>query len=121
MASALQTLMQNPPQMYAAMVLACVLPTYFWRALGVALGKRVDENSALFQWVKCVALATMAAVVVRLLMYPAGDLAQVTPILRYGAFGVGIAAMLLLKRSVEWGLIVGVGLVFVVKTLNIGL
>ncbi len=113
----LQTLMQNTPLFYAAMFVACVLPTYFWRGLGVAIGKKLHPESELFRWVKCVATATICAVVVRLLLYPSGDLAALPLEFRLGAFALGIISMLIFKRSVEWGLIIGVGFVFVVKSL----
>lgn len=88
-------------------VLIGFLPTEVWRSLAVIAGRRVEEGSAVFHWVKAVATALLAAVIARLLFAPAGALADVPLALRLGAVAAGVAAFLLLRRSVFAGVVTG--------------
>lgn len=88
-------------------VLIGFLPTEVWRTLAVIAGRRVEEGSALFHWVKAVATALLAAVIARLLFAPAGALAEVPLALRLGAVVAGVAGFLVVRRSVFVGVVVG--------------
>lgn len=88
-------------------VLVGFLPTEVWRSLAVIAGRRVEEGSAVFHWVKAVATALLAAVIARLLFAPAGALAEVPLALRLGAVAAGVAGFLLVRRSVFAGVVVG--------------
>ncbi|MFG1349032.1 AzlD domain-containing protein [Xanthobacter autotrophicus ATCC 700552] len=83
------------------------LPTEIWRALAALAGRRVEEGSPVFHWVKAVATALLAAVVARLLFAPAGALAAVPLLLRLGAVAGGVAGFLAFRRSVFVGVLVG--------------
>jgi branched-subunit amino acid transport protein len=83
------------------------LPTEFWRVLGVFAGKEIKEDSEVFHWVRFVAAGLVTAVVAKLLLMPQGALALVPLWGRLGAVALGIAVMLLAKRSIALGLIVG--------------
>lgn len=62
-----------------------------WRWLGVALGRDLDMNSPLFAWVRAVATALIAALIMRLTLFPAGALGKLPVGVRVGAFAVGLA------------------------------
>ncbi len=94
----------------AAMLLVILLgflPTEVWRTLAVIAGRRVEEGSAVFHWVRAVATALLAAVVARLLFAPTGALAEIPLMLRLGSVVAGVAGFLLLRRSVFAGVVVG--------------
>ncbi|MFG1371552.1 AzlD domain-containing protein [Xanthobacter oligotrophicus] len=88
-------------------LLAGFLPTEIWRSLAILAGRRVEEGSPVFHWVKAVATALLAAVVARLLFAPAGALAAVPLVLRLGAVAGGVAGFLVFRRSVFAGVLVG--------------
>lgn len=88
-------------------VLVGFLPTEVWRSLAILAGRRVEEGSPLFHWVKAVATALLAAVVARLLFAPAGVLAAMPLALRLGAVAGGVAGFVLMRRSIFAGVLVG--------------
>ncbi|MFG1344480.1 AzlD domain-containing protein [Xanthobacter autotrophicus DSM 431] len=88
-------------------ILVGFLPTEIWRSLAILFGRRVEEGSPIFHWVKAVATALLAAVVARLLFMPAGALAGVPLALRLGAVAGGVAGFAVMRRSVVAGVLVG--------------
>lgn len=88
-------------------ILLGFLPTEVWRTLAVIAGRRVEEGSAVFHWVRAVATALLAAVVARLLFAPTGALAEIPLMLRLGSVVAGVAGFLLVRRSVFAGVVVG--------------
>ena len=92
---------------YLVVVLFGFLPTEVWRVLGVLAGKGLSEDSEVFHWVRFVATALVTAVVAKLLLSPQGALAALPIGVRLSAIGIGLAAMLLARRSILIGLVVG--------------
>lgn len=78
-----------------------------WRWLGLKLGTSIDVDSELFQWVRAVATALVAGLVMRLVIFPAGALSGVSMTVRLLAFAGGIAGFYLLRRSLAAGMAVG--------------
>lgn len=92
---------------YLVVVIFGFLPTELWRSLGVLAGKGLNEDSEIFHWVRFVATALVTAVVAKLLLAPQGALALVPVWGRIGALAIGVAVMLLAKRSVVLGMLAG--------------
>lgn len=90
-----------------------------WRWVGLYLGRGVDVGSELFQWVRSVATALVAGLVMRLLLFPPGALATVGPGIRIGAFLAGIAIYFLTKRNLAAG-VAGGGAALLVAGMIIG-
>lgn len=101
---------------YLSLFLAGVLMTEMWRWLGVALGSRLAVEGAAFQWVRAVATTLVAAMVSRMLLFPAGALAGVPPGIRIGAFLGGLALYFAARRSLGAG-VVGGGLILLLAVL----
>jgi hypothetical protein len=78
-----------------------------WRWLGIVLGRGLDVDSALFSWVRAVATALIAALVMRLTLFPAGALGRLPSGLRVAAFSVGLAIFFLAGRKLAPGVIAG--------------
>jgi branched-subunit amino acid transport protein len=53
------------------------LGTYFCRAIGVLLAKKINQDSEIFRWLAAVTYAMVAALVVRMILMPIGLLATV--------------------------------------------
>ena len=56
--------------------------TYFCRAIGVLLAKRINQDSEIFRWLAAVTYAMVAALVVRMILMPLGLLATVPVLIR---------------------------------------
>lgn len=74
-----------------------------WRWLGLYIGRDLDIDGELFRWVKAVATAMVAGLVMRLLVFPAGALAALPLSLRAVAFAAGIAVFFAAGRSLIAG------------------
>ena len=58
------------------LVVVCGFATYAWRGAGVFVSGGINPNSALFSWLGCIAYATLAALISRIMFLPVGTLAQ---------------------------------------------
>jgi hypothetical protein len=87
-------------------ILAAAVVSDAWRVLGAVISTRIDEGSATYRLVKCIATALIAAIVSKLVLYPAGSLAEIAPWLRVGAPAAGFAAYLAARRSMVVGTLV---------------
>jgi branched-subunit amino acid transport protein len=58
------------------LVAACALATFAWRGAGVLVSGGINPNSALFAWLGCIAYATLAALISRIMFLPVGTLAD---------------------------------------------
>lgn len=83
------------------------LPTEMWRVLAVLAGRKVEEGSPVFHWVRAVATALLAAVVARLVFAPTGTLLGVPLTVRLVALAGGVAVFLVARRSVFAGVLAG--------------
>lgn len=90
------------------MVLVGAAGTFLWRAVGVAVASRVAQDSALFQWIGCVAYAMVAGLMIRVLLLPGGDADPAGLGARLAAFAVAIAVWAWRGKSVPAGLLAGV-------------
>lgn len=86
-----------------AIILAAAIVSDAWRWLGALVSARIDEGSATFRLVRCVATALIAAILARLVLYPTGLLAEVPAALRVGAMAAGFAAYWFTGRSMVAG------------------
>lgn len=91
---------------YLFILVAGWLATDTWRFLGVYFGGRVAENSDSIVFVRCVATALVAAVIGNLVIFPSGELANTSVVLRIGATAAGFATYLLLGRRIVLGIAV---------------
>ena len=92
---------------YLAMIALGFLPTAIWRVLAVFLSRGAGEGSEALAWVQAVATTLLAGVVAKLLFLPSGVLAAVPVAGRFGSLAAGLAAFLLLRRSLFAGVVIG--------------
>ena len=93
--------------MLGALLGAGFAVTYVWRFLGVLAVKRIEPEGDLLLWVRAVATALVAALVMRIAFSPAGVLADTAVLSRAAALAMALAAYYLFRR-VELGVAIAV-------------
>lgn len=73
------------------------------RWMGLYFGRRVAADSEIFVWVRAVATALVASLVMRLLLFPAGELAHIGLWIRIGSVLGGIAIYFAARRNLAAG------------------
>ena len=59
---------------YTLLVLVGFLPSEIWRLLGLVVARGVADESELFMWVRAVAIAVLAGVIAKIILFPRGRL-----------------------------------------------
>ena len=75
------------------------LATYLSRFLGAVTSEKLNVKSKTFQWFNCVAYSTLAALLGRMIIFPAGILNESELILRILVLIVCITIYLLSKKN----------------------
>ena len=57
-------------------ILVTSFATYLSRFLGVVSSEKIDETSKIFRWFNCVAYSILAALIARIVIFPAGVLEE---------------------------------------------
>lgn len=78
-----------------------------WRWLGIFLGRSIAPTDEVFIWVRAVSTALIAAVVMRLVLFPAGTLADVPVLARVGAFAIALGGYFAGGRQLLVGILAG--------------
>ena len=63
-------------------ILVTSFATYLSRFLGVVSSEKINETSKIFRWFNCVAYSTLAALIARMVIFPAGVLLEANLLLR---------------------------------------
>jgi branched-subunit amino acid transport protein len=104
--------------LYLLLVL-CGLATYLWRGPGVLISASIPPGGALFTWVSCVAYAVIAGVVSRMLVMPAGVLAETTMPERAICSAVALAVYFLAtKKNLFVGVVAGAAALWLIRTVT---
>ena len=74
-----------------------------WASISAAASRKISEILVL---VRCVATALVAAVIGNLIVFPSGELANTSLVLRVGAVAAGFAAYLIFRKRVLVGILV---------------
>ena len=64
-------------------ILVTSLATYISRFLGVITSNKIKETSKIFKWFNCLAYSTLSALLARIIIFPAGALAEVDYLIRF--------------------------------------
>lgn len=89
------------------LVLACGAATYLWRGLGVLVSGTINVDGPVFRWLACVAYATLAALISRILFLPVGTLADTLLWERMLATAVALGIFFLTRKNLFLGVIAG--------------
>ena len=80
-------------------ILVTSLATYISRFLGVITSKKIKETSKIFRWFNCLAYSTLSALLARLIIFPAGALAEVDYIIRFIVIFICLTIFLISKKN----------------------
>ena len=80
-------------------ILATSLATYISRFLGVLTSKKIKENSKIFKWFNCLAYSTLSALLARIIIFPAGALAEVDYLIRFIVVFICLMVFVISKKN----------------------
>ena len=83
-------------------ILITSFATYLSRFLGVVSSERIKETSKLFRWFNCLAYSTLAALIARTIIFPAGALMETDYFIRFVIILVSLIIFFLSKRNLVY-------------------
>ena len=83
-------------------ILVTSFATYLSRFLGVASSAKIKETSKIFKWFNCIAYATLAALIARMIVFPAGVLSESAIFLRFIVIMSAIILFLITKKNLVY-------------------
>ena len=83
-------------------ILVTSLATYLSRFLGVVSSEKIDETSKIFKWFNCIAYAILAALIARMIIFPAGVLSESVIFFRFVVLISAIILYLITKKNLVY-------------------
>ena len=83
-------------------ILVTSIATYSSRFLGVLTSERINENSKIYRWFNCLAYSTLAALISRMIIFPAGILAESDYFIRLIVIVLSILIFYLTKKNLVY-------------------
>ena len=80
-------------------IIATSIAAYISRFMGALTSEKVSVKSKIFKWFNCVAYSTLAALLGRMIIFPAGVLADSELIMRLIVFFTCIAIFIISKKN----------------------
>ena len=80
-------------------IIATSVATFVSRFMGALTSEKVSVRSRIFQWFNCVAYSTLAALLGRMIIFPAGVLADSDLIIRIIVLITCVALFLITKKN----------------------
>ena len=80
-------------------IIATSLATFISRFMGALTSEKVSVKSKIFQWFNCVAYSTLAALLGRMIIFPAGVLADSELIVRLVVMVICVALFIITKKN----------------------
>ena len=80
-------------------ILATSLATYISRFLGVLTSRKIKQNSKIFRWFNCLAYSTLSALLARIIIFPAGALAEVDYLVRFIVVFICLMIFVISKKN----------------------
>ena len=80
-------------------ILVTSLATYISRFLGVVTSNKIKETSKIFRWFNCLAYSTLSALLARIIIFPAGALADVDYHIRFIVILICLIIFLISKKN----------------------
>ena len=83
-------------------ILVTSFATYLSRFLGVVSSESIKETSKLFRWFNCLAYSTLAALIARTIIFPAGALSETDYFIRFIIVVVSLLIFYLTKKNLVY-------------------
>ena len=85
--------------LYKIAIIATSLATFISRFVGALTSEKVSVKSKAFEWFNCVAYSTLAALLGRMIIFPAGVLADSALVIRLVVLAICILIFLNSKKN----------------------
>ena len=82
-------------------ILVTSFATYLSRFLGVVSSEKIKETSKWFRWFNCLAYSTLAALIARSIIYPAGALSETDYLIRFTVLTSSILIFYITKKKLS--------------------
>jgi len=83
-------------------ILVTSFATYLSRFLGVVSSEKIKEKSKIFRWFNCTAYAILASLIARMVIFPAGVLAESPILIRFAVLAGAIMLFLVTKKNLVY-------------------
>ena len=83
-------------------ILVTSFATYLSRFLGVISSEKIKETSKIFKWFNCVAYSILAALIARMVIFPAGVLSESIILFRLIVIVGAILLFLITKKNLVY-------------------
>ena len=83
-------------------ILVTSFATYLSRFLGVVSSEKIDATSKIFRWFNCIAYSILAALIARIVIFPAGVLDEADLWLRLIVIIISIIIFIISKRNLVY-------------------
>ena len=83
-------------------ILVTSLATYLSRFLGVVSSEKIDETSKIFRWFNCIAYSILAALIARIVIFPAGVLQEADLFARLVVIVISLIIYILSKKNLVY-------------------
>ena len=83
-------------------ILVTSLATYLSRFLGVVSSEKIKETSKIFKWFNCIAYSVLAALIARMVVFPAGELAESSIFIRLFVVILCVLMFLFTKKNLVY-------------------
>ena len=83
-------------------ILVTSFATYLSRFLGVVSSEKIDATSKIFRWFNCIAYSILAALIARIVIFPAGVLEEADLWLRLIVIIISIIIFIISKKNLVY-------------------
>ena len=83
-------------------ILVTSFATYLSRFLGVVSSEKIDATSKIFRWFNCIAYSILAALIARLIIFPAGVLDEADLWIRLFVLIISIIIFIISKKNLVY-------------------
>ena len=83
-------------------ILVASIATYSSRFLGVLTSEKINEDSKIYRWFNCLAYSTLAALIARIIVFPAGALAEADYFIRFIVIVVSLIIFYSTKKNLVY-------------------
>ena len=83
-------------------ILVTSFATYLSRFLGVVSSEKIDPTSKIFRWFNCIAYSILAALIARIVIFPAGVLVEADLWLRLIVIIISIIIFIISKKNLVY-------------------
>ena len=97
-------------------IIVTSIATYSSRFFGVLTSEKINENSKIYRWFNCLAYSTLAALISRVLIFPNGDLAETSYLIRLIVVSSSILIFYLTKKNLVYPTVFSAIILYIINS-----